>query len=26
MWHGTKPFQDGERLTIAFDVAPPYGQ
>lgn len=23
MWHGTVPFEDGERLTIAFDVAPP---
>lgn len=23
MWHGTRPFADGERLTIAFDVAPP---
>jgi hypothetical protein len=23
MWHGTKPFAEGERLTIAFDVAPP---
>lgn len=23
MWHGTKPFAAGERLTIAFDVAPP---
>ena len=23
MWHGTVPFQDGERLTVAFDVAPP---
>lgn len=23
MWHGTKPFADGERLTVAFDVAPP---
>ncbi|HET6941057.1 MAG TPA: putative 2OG-Fe(II) oxygenase [Sphingomicrobium sp.] len=23
MWHGTVPFKDGERLTIAFDVAPP---
>jgi tetratricopeptide (TPR) repeat protein len=26
MWHGTRPFQDGERLTVAFDVAPPRGQ
>jgi hypothetical protein len=23
MWHGTVPFAEGERLTIAFDVAPP---
>lgn len=23
MWHGTLPFADGERLTIAFDIAPP---
>jgi tetratricopeptide (TPR) repeat protein len=23
MWHGTVPFNDGERLTIAFDVATP---
>jgi uncharacterized protein (TIGR02466 family) len=23
MWHGTIPFNDGERLTVAFDVAPP---
>ncbi len=23
MWHGTVPFVDGERLTIAFDVAVP---
>jgi len=23
MWHGTVPFTDGERLTVAFDVAPP---
>lgn len=22
MWHGTAPFDDGERLTIAFDVVP----
>ena len=21
MWHGTRPFGDGERLTVAFDVA-----
>nr|WP_243853974.1 putative 2OG-Fe(II) oxygenase [Sphingopyxis panaciterrae] len=23
LWHGTRPFGDGERLTMAFDVAPP---
>ena len=23
MWHGTLPFRDGERLTVAFDVAVP---
>ena len=23
MWHGTVPFAHGERLTVAFDVAPP---
>ena len=23
MWHGTRPFGEGERMTIAFDVAPP---
>jgi uncharacterized protein (TIGR02466 family) len=23
MWHGTVPFRAGERLTVAFDVAPP---
>ncbi len=23
MWHGTSPFGAGERLTVAFDVAPP---
>jgi hypothetical protein len=23
MLHGTMPFSDGERLTVAFDVAPP---
>lgn len=23
LWHGTQPFSDGERLTVAFDVAPP---
>lgn len=22
MWHGTRPFGDGERITVAFDVAP----
>lgn len=25
MWHGTRPFDTGERLTVAFDVAPPSG-
>jgi tetratricopeptide (TPR) repeat protein len=25
MWHGTRPFAAGERLTVAFDVAPPVG-
>ena len=25
MWHGTVPFSNGERLTVAFDVAPPRG-
>ncbi len=25
MWHATRPFGRGERLTIAFDVAPPDG-
>ena len=25
MWHGTVPFRAGERLTVAFDVAPPKG-
>jgi tetratricopeptide (TPR) repeat protein len=26
MWHGTRPFEAGERLTVAFDVAaPPIG-
>ena len=24
MWHGTRPFSVGERLTVAFDVAPPH--
>ncbi|NUT00879.1 MAG: hypothetical protein HOP96_07900 [Sphingomonas sp.] len=24
MWHGTVPFTEGERLTVAFDVAVPY--
>ncbi len=24
MWHGTVPFKEGERLTVAFDVALPY--
>jgi Tfp pilus assembly protein PilF len=23
MWHGTLPFEDGERLSVAFDVAAP---
>ena len=23
MWHGTRPFAEGERLTVAFDVASP---
>ena len=23
MWHGTRPISDGERMTVAFDVAPP---
>lgn len=23
LWHGTMPFADGERLSIAFDIAPP---
>jgi tetratricopeptide (TPR) repeat protein len=23
MWHGTVPFREGERLTVAFDIAPP---
>jgi hypothetical protein len=23
MWHGTIPFAEGERLTVAFDVAKP---
>ena len=23
MWHGTRPFAAGERLTVAFDIAPP---
>lgn len=23
MWHGTRPFEKGERLTVAFDVRPP---
>lgn len=23
LWHGTVPFEDGERLSIAFDIAPP---
>ena len=24
LWHGTRPFEAGERLTVAFDVARPY--
>jgi tetratricopeptide (TPR) repeat protein len=24
MWHGTRPFAKGERLTVAFDVARPF--
>ena len=23
MWHGTRPFAEGQRLSVAFDVAPP---
>jgi len=23
MWHGTLPFDEGERMSVAFDVAPP---
>ena len=23
MWHGTRPFPQGERLTVAFDIARP---
>jgi tetratricopeptide (TPR) repeat protein len=23
MWHGTRPFPEGERLTVAFDIQPP---
>jgi thioredoxin-like negative regulator of GroEL len=23
LWHGTAPFADGERLSIAFDISPP---
>ena len=23
LWHGTVPFADGERLSIAFDIRPP---
>jgi uncharacterized protein (TIGR02466 family) len=23
MWHGTRPFGEGERMTVAFDVAVP---
>lgn len=24
MWHGTRPFTEGERLTVAFDIARPF--
>jgi hypothetical protein len=23
MWHATVPFEEGERLVVAFDVRPP---
>ena len=23
MWHGTRPFSAGERMTVAFDIARP---
>jgi tetratricopeptide (TPR) repeat protein len=26
MWHGTRPFGEGERMTVAFDVAVPRAQ
>ncbi|MFM5916499.1 MAG: putative 2OG-Fe(II) oxygenase [Novosphingobium sp.] len=26
MWHGTRPFGSGERMTVAFDIAPPPAQ
>ncbi len=26
MWHGTRPFDEGERMTVAFDVAVPQGR
>jgi Flp pilus assembly protein TadD len=26
MWHGTRPFGEGERITVAFDVAVPDGR
>jgi hypothetical protein len=26
MWHGTRPFGEGERITVAFDVAVPGGR
>ena len=26
MWHGTRPFGEGERMTVAFDVAVPQGR
>jgi hypothetical protein len=22
MWHATRPFRAGERITVAFDIAP----
>jgi uncharacterized protein (TIGR02466 family) len=25
MWHGTRPFGEGERMTVAFDIAVPQG-
>ena len=26
MWHGTRPFGEGERITVAFDVTVPHGR